>query len=150
MKIFKRITTVVLIAILVVSPVTGGILGLRGSAADSIIESPILPIIPSDPETGFGLSYMFDDKNLTAKVIDFTDSQATTVVIPKVVADGEKTYTVNIIAGAAFSAESNLEIVVLPETGGAGTLPLAIIGITLTVLPILYSTIRRKRERRLT
>ena len=116
MKIFKRIMTFVLIAILAVSPVTGGILGLRSSAADSIIESPILPIIPSDPEAEFGLSYMFDDKNLTAKVIDFTDSQATTVVIPKVVVDGEKTYTVNIIAGAAFSAESNLETVVLPET----------------------------------
>ncbi|MBO5955781.1 MAG: LPXTG cell wall anchor domain-containing protein, partial [Clostridia bacterium] len=39
---------------------------------------------------------------------------------------------------------------VLPETGGTGTLPLAIIGFAMTALPILYSTIRRKRERRLT
>ena len=39
---------------------------------------------------------------------------------------------------------------VLPETGGMGTLPLAIIGISLMACPILYSTIRRKRERRLT
>ncbi len=39
---------------------------------------------------------------------------------------------------------------VLPETGGTGTLPLAIIGFVLMAAPILYSTIRRKRERRLT
>ena len=39
---------------------------------------------------------------------------------------------------------------VLPETGGTGTLPLAIVGSALTALPILYSTIRRRRERRLT
>lgn len=39
---------------------------------------------------------------------------------------------------------------VLPETGGMGTLPLAIIGISLMAFPVLYSTIRRKRERRLT
>lgn len=37
---------------------------------------------------------------------------------------------------------------VLPETGGTGTLPLAIIGISLMAFPILYSKIRRKRERR--
>lgn len=36
----------------------------------------------------------------------------------------------------------------LPETGGTGTLPLAIIGISLMAFPVLYSTIRRKRERR--
>ncbi|MBQ7862053.1 MAG: LPXTG cell wall anchor domain-containing protein [Clostridia bacterium] len=39
---------------------------------------------------------------------------------------------------------------VLPETGGTGTLPLATIGISLMAFPVLYSTIRRKRERRLT
>ncbi len=39
---------------------------------------------------------------------------------------------------------------VLPETGGTGTLPLAIVGFALMAFPILYSTIRRKRERRLT
>lgn len=38
----------------------------------------------------------------------------------------------------------------LPETGGMGILHLAIIGFALTAFPILYSTIRRKRERRLT
>ena len=37
---------------------------------------------------------------------------------------------------------------VLPETGGTGTLPLAIIGISLMAFPVLYSIIRRKRERR--
>ena len=37
---------------------------------------------------------------------------------------------------------------VLPETGGTGTLPLAIIGFAMTAFPILYSIIRRKRERR--
>lgn len=39
---------------------------------------------------------------------------------------------------------------VLPETGGTGTLPLTIIGVALMAFPILYSTIRRKRERRST
>ena len=38
---------------------------------------------------------------------------------------------------------------VFPETGGTGTLPLAIIGVALMAYPILYSIIRRKRERRL-
>ena len=38
---------------------------------------------------------------------------------------------------------------VLPETGGTGTLPLTIIGIALMAFPILYSILRRKRERRL-
>ena len=38
----------------------------------------------------------------------------------------------------------------LPQTGGIGTLPLAIVGFALMAFPILYSTIRRKRERRLT
>ncbi len=38
---------------------------------------------------------------------------------------------------------------VLPETGGMGTLPITIIGFALTAFPLLYSTIRRKRERRL-
>lgn len=37
---------------------------------------------------------------------------------------------------------------VLPETGGTYILPLAIIGFALTAFPILYSIIRRKRERR--
>ena len=37
---------------------------------------------------------------------------------------------------------------VLPETGGTGTLTFTIIGFALTAFPILYSTIRRKRERR--
>ena len=38
---------------------------------------------------------------------------------------------------------------VFPETGGTGTFPLATIGISLMALPVLYSIIRRKRERRL-
>ena len=38
---------------------------------------------------------------------------------------------------------------VFPETGGTGTLPLTIIGSVLMTAPILYSIIRRKRERRL-
>ena len=37
----------------------------------------------------------------------------------------------------------------IPETGGMSTFNLAIIGIALVALPILYSLIRRKRERRL-
>ncbi len=39
---------------------------------------------------------------------------------------------------------------VLPETGGTGTLYVTIIGFALTAAPVLYSIIRRKRERRLT
>ena len=38
---------------------------------------------------------------------------------------------------------------VFPETGGAGILPTAIIGAALIAYPVLYSSIRRKRERRL-
>lgn len=38
---------------------------------------------------------------------------------------------------------------VFPETGGTGIFPTAIIGISLMAFPILYSIIRRKRERRL-
>ncbi|MBE6813793.1 MAG: LPXTG cell wall anchor domain-containing protein [Ruminococcaceae bacterium] len=37
---------------------------------------------------------------------------------------------------------------VLPETGGTGTLYVTIIGFALTATPVLYSIIRRKRERR--
>ena len=39
---------------------------------------------------------------------------------------------------------------VFPETGGTGTLYITIIGFALTAFPLLYSTIRRKRERGLT
>lgn len=38
---------------------------------------------------------------------------------------------------------------IIPETGGTGTFFLATIGIALVAFPILYSFIRRKRERRL-
>lgn len=38
---------------------------------------------------------------------------------------------------------------VFPETGGTGILPTAIIGAALIAYPVLYSSIRRKRERRL-
>ncbi len=37
----------------------------------------------------------------------------------------------------------------LPETGGVGTLPFGIIGMVCMAAPIVYSIIRRKRERRL-
>lgn len=37
---------------------------------------------------------------------------------------------------------------VLPETGGTGTLPFTIFGFALMATPILYSILRRKRERR--
>lgn len=116
MKIFKRITAIVLVALFAFSPLMGGALNLFGFAVDDMIESPILPIVPSDPEEDLGIVYMFDDEELTAKVIDFTDAAATFVVIPKEVKDGEKTYVVNIIAGAAFSAASELVNVVIPET----------------------------------
>lgn len=39
---------------------------------------------------------------------------------------------------------------VLPETGDIGTIPFGIIGIVLMAIPIMYSIIRRRRERRLT
>ena len=38
----------------------------------------------------------------------------------------------------------------IPETGGIGTFLPATIGFALTASPVLYSIIRRKRERRLT
>ncbi len=38
--------------------------------------------------------------------------------------------------------------IIIPETGGPGHLPMAIIGITLMAFPILYVSIRRRRERR--
>ena len=37
----------------------------------------------------------------------------------------------------------------LPETGSAGEVSIGIIGIAVMALPIVYSIIRRKRERRL-
>ena len=37
----------------------------------------------------------------------------------------------------------------LPETGGTGTIPFGIIGMALMAAPIVYSILRRKRERRL-
>ncbi len=39
-------------------------------------------------------------------------------------------------------------VYIFPETGGSGTLHLTIIGLALMATPILYSSIRRKRERR--
>ena len=39
------------------------------------------------------------------------------------------------------------ELYILPETGGMGVLPLAIIGISLMLYPILYIILRRKKER---
>ena len=47
-----------------------------------------------------------------------------------------------------IAIENFNDIILLPETGGMGTLPLTMVGATLTVLPILYIIIRRKRERR--
>ena len=116
MKMFKRIISFIMVAFFAFSPIAGGGLELSGFAADDILESPILPIVPADPEAKIGLSYIFDDTMLTAKVIDFNDDQATAVVIPSVVEDGGKSYTVTAIAGAAFSAEINLQTLVLPET----------------------------------
>ncbi len=116
MKVFKRITAIVLVALFAFSPLADCALTLRGFAEDAVVESPILPIIPSRPDTDLGLVYVLDDTALTAKVADFTDPQATFAVIPREVLDGEKTYTVNAIASAAFSASSTLESVVIPET----------------------------------
>ena len=48
-----------------------------------------------------------------------------------------------------IAIENYREIFSLPETGGTGTLPLSIIGLSLMATPILYSIIRRKRERRI-
>ncbi|MBR6513629.1 MAG: LPXTG cell wall anchor domain-containing protein [Clostridia bacterium] len=47
-------------------------------------------------------------------------------------------------------AIENFNVVILfPETGGIGTFHLTTIGLTLMSVPILYSILRRKRERRL-
>ncbi len=43
-----------------------------------------------------------------------------------------------------------MEVFILPETGGTGTFTFTIIGLALITIPILYSIIRRKRERRFT
>ncbi len=48
-----------------------------------------------------------------------------------------------------ISVENYIYGFVFPETGGSGILPTAIIGTSLMLFPILYSIIRRKRERRL-
>ncbi len=49
-----------------------------------------------------------------------------------------------------MAIENYNDVFVLPGTGGFGVQHLTVIGLTLTVTPILYSIIRRKRERRLT
>ncbi len=47
-----------------------------------------------------------------------------------------------------YVIENPAEVFLLPETGGTGILPFTIIGFALMAFPILYSIIRRKRERR--
>ncbi len=61
-----------------------------------------------------------------------------------------KTNDVIPVVSTIISVENFNYGFVLPETGGTGTLPLAIIGFSLMAFPILYSTIRRKRERGVT
>lgn len=61
-----------------------------------------------------------------------------------------KTNDVIPVVSTIISVENYIGGFVLPETGGTGTLPLAIIGFVLMASPVLYSTIRRKRERGLT
>lgn len=116
MKICKRMAAMALTALFAFSLLAGGALGVPGFAADEMIESPILPIIPSDPETELGFVYSFNREKLTAKIVDFTDPLATFAAIPEKVRDGEKTYTVDTVATAAFSALSALESVAIPAT----------------------------------
>lgn len=116
MKFLKKTTAFVLVTLFAFSAALGGALSLFAFAQDDFIESPILPITPSVPEDELGIVYLFDDEKLVATVIDFTDLQAKYVVIPSLVSDGGKDYEVTSVASAAFSAASNLEHVVIPET----------------------------------
>ncbi len=116
MKCFKKTTAFVLAALFVFSAFAGGALNLFAFAEDDFIESPILPITPSVPAEKLGIVYKFDDGKMTASIIDFTDDQAESVVIPSEVIDSGKTYTVTEISSAAFSASGNLTAVVVPET----------------------------------
>ncbi len=52
------------------------------------------------------------------------------------------------LAEEDYVIKNPAEVFLLPETGGTGTLPFTIIGVVLMAFPILYSIIRRKRERR--
>ncbi len=56
--------------------------------------------------------------------------------------------SIKIWTGKNNTVTNVMEVYLLPETGGAGTLHFTIIGIGLMAFPILYSIIRRKRERR--
>lgn len=56
--------------------------------------------------------------------------------------------TTRVWTGDDFEVSNPPLVYLLPETGGTGTLPLTIIGLALMAFPILYSMIRRKRERR--
>ena len=58
--------------------------------------------------------------------------------------DGEMQTVTTLVAIENFNGSF-----IIPETGGMGILNLAIIGIALAAFPVLYSLIRRKRERRL-
>jgi|GEM_PF-1458856 len=116
MRVMKKTTAIILAILFAFAPLAGGALNRLSFAEDDFIESPILPIIPSVPEDELGIVYMFDDATATASVIDFTAVSAESVLIPKTVSDGEKTYTVKTIASAAFSAASSLTSVAIPDS----------------------------------
>ena len=110
----KKATALVLAAILaaVIVPFGAAVV----PAEDEVIESPVLPFPPSVPEENLGLVYLYDAESFSAKVIDFTDTDAETVRIPRQVKDGENTYTVTSIGSAAFSGVTSLTSVAVPTS----------------------------------
>ncbi len=58
--------------------------------------------------------------------------------------------TTKIWTGDSNTVTNIMEVYLIPETGGTGTLIYTIFGLALMAFPILYSIIRRKRERRFT
>ena len=115
MKLIKKRATAALAALLACSLLAGGALNVLSFAKDEVVESPIIPIKPPVTEEEKGLVFAFNEKDATATVVDFTDDEAALVRIPETVTENGKTYTVNAIGEAAFSA-SVMTAVVLPDS----------------------------------
>lgn len=116
MRFTKKTTAVFLAFLFAFAPLSGGVFSQAAFAEDDFIESPILPIIPSGSEDERGIVYALDDETATAAVIDFTDLEAESVLIPERVTFDGKDYAVKTVASAAFSASAFLVSVAIPAT----------------------------------